>query len=144
TPPASFDHRGLAADVQKALVLPGKARIREVFGGRRTARRDGHASTALVLEGPIGVRNFPDDMGIAGGLVDELSSRCRPLGQGPAGGRGAGHCDDPDRSKACAISATLRLRRARRDRPPPSALSPSGTRPPSAASSAYSSPNEAV
>ena len=79
--PARFDHRGLSAHVQEALVLPGKARIREIFGGRRAAHCDGYSSTALGLEGPIGVCNLAIQPGIAGGFVDELSCGCRTFGE---------------------------------------------------------------
>src|SRR5262245_24009627 len=80
-PPARFDHRGLSAHVQEALVLPGKACIREVLSGRRAAHRDGHASAALALETPIAIRNFPGQPGIARGVVNELSRSCCTLGE---------------------------------------------------------------
>src|SRR6516164_1175285 len=79
--PARFDHRGLAAHVQKALVLAGKARIRKVFRGRRAANRDGHASAALALEASIAIRNFLGQPRIAGCLVDKLPSGCCTLGE---------------------------------------------------------------
>src|SRR6516162_2570065 len=78
---ARFDHRGLATDIQKALVLAGKASIRKVFRGRRAAYRDGHANAALAFEAPIGIRNFPSELGIARGVVDELACSCGAIGE---------------------------------------------------------------
>ena len=52
--PAGLDHVGFAAHVQETLVLPGKARGRQIFGGRRTAHRDRDPGAALLFERTIG------------------------------------------------------------------------------------------
>ena len=54
--PAGLEHVGLAAHIQKALVLAGEARGRQVLGGRRAAHRDRDAGAAFLLERAIGSR----------------------------------------------------------------------------------------
>ena len=52
--PAGFEQLGFAAHVEKALMLTGEARGRQVFGGRRAAHRDRDALAAFLFERVIG------------------------------------------------------------------------------------------
>ena len=50
TTTAGFEKRVGAANVEKALMLSGKAGIRQVFRGGRTAYRDGNLPAILLFE----------------------------------------------------------------------------------------------
>ena len=78
--PAGFDQFGLAADVEIALVLTGKARRRQILGGRRAAHGDGDTGAVLLFERAIGTRDLLAQPRAAGRLVDDPASRCGPLG----------------------------------------------------------------
>ena len=79
--PAGFDHVGLAAHIQKALMLTGEARGRQVLGGRRAAHRDRDASAAFPLERVIRSRNLFAQPRLAGRLVDDPAGGRGPLGE---------------------------------------------------------------
>ena len=68
----------LAAHIQKALVLAGKAGGRQVFGRRRAAHRDRDPGAAFLFESAIGRGDLGTKMRGTGGLVNQ-----------PAGGGGA-------------------------------------------------------
>ena len=76
--PAGLEQIALAAHIQKALMLAGKAGGRQVFGGRRAAHRDRDPGAAFLFESAIGRGDFRTEMRGAGGLVNQ-----------PAGGGGA-------------------------------------------------------
>ena len=80
-PPACLDHLGLAAHVQETFVLPGEARSRQIFGGRRAAHRDCDPGAAFGLERAIGRRDLAAQIRIAGGFVDQLSGSRSALGE---------------------------------------------------------------
>ena len=56
--PAGLDHIVFAAHVEKALVLPGEAGGRQIFGGGRTAHGDRDAPPAFLFERAIGSGNL--------------------------------------------------------------------------------------
>ena len=56
--PARLEQGRLAVDVEKALVLAGKAGGRQVLSGRRAAHRDGKVLAAVAFERAIGVGNL--------------------------------------------------------------------------------------
>ena len=76
--PAGLEQIGLAAHIQKALMLAGEAGGRQVFGGRRAAHGNRDPGAAFFFEGAIGRGDFRTEMRIAGRLVNQ-----------PAGGNGA-------------------------------------------------------
>ena len=55
---AGFEQIVGAADIQKTLVLAGKARRRKIFRGGRTADGNGHIRAVLRLELPIGAADL--------------------------------------------------------------------------------------
>jgi hypothetical protein len=61
--PARLDYVGLAAHVQKALMLPGETGGRQILGSRRAAHRDCDFGTASLFElavgGPRSLREVP-------------------------------------------------------------------------------------
>ena len=81
TAPARLDCIGLAAHVQKALMLPGETGGRQILGGRRAAHRDRDFGTASLLEPAVGVRDLCTECRIAGGVVNETASDGSALGK---------------------------------------------------------------
>ena len=79
--PAGFDHVGLAAHIQKALMLTGEACGRQVLGGRRAAHRDRDAGAAFPFERVIGSGDLFAQPGVAGRLVNDLSCGRGPLSE---------------------------------------------------------------
>ena len=80
-PAAGLEQRGLAAHVQEALVLSGKTRIRQVFGGRRTAHRDRDIAAALAFELGIGGADMVAQTAVSGCVVDDLARFTGALGK---------------------------------------------------------------
>jgi hypothetical protein len=68
-----LDHFGLAAHVQEALMLPRKARGRQVFGGRRTAHRNCDPGAVFLLEPAICRGDLATQMSISGRRIDNFA-----------------------------------------------------------------------
>ena len=79
TAPAGLDHLVFPAHIQETLVLAGKARGRQVFGGRRTAHCDGSFGAAFLFELAISRGDFLAQLRIAGRVIHQLSSRSGAL-----------------------------------------------------------------
>ena len=78
---AGFEQIVGAADIQKALVLAGKARRRKVFRGGRTSDGDGNISAVFRFELPIGAVDLFAQRAGRGRLVNDLARFRGPLGE---------------------------------------------------------------
>src|SRR5271169_4450376 len=81
TAATGLEQIGLAAHIQKALVLSGKAGRRQVFCGRRTAHRNRDTGAAFFFESAIGCSDLGAEMRRTGGLVNQPPSGGGALGE---------------------------------------------------------------